>query len=276
MLKRLLILVCLVVLYFPLSRWCHKQTHGFTITGITQQHRGTLSQVAYDPEVFAQPYHYLGYGAQAFVFASADGKYVIKFLKQKRHQIPLWVKLLPHTSTYERYARKKGRKKARELAGYEMALSELQKETQLVMLHYKRSTNLPHLQLTDPLNIQHEIDLNRTDFIVQRRAQMIYPTIEAMFSQGKQEDVKKVIHSLCQNIVSRCKKGIHDRDPNIGTNMGVIGTDVVQIDLGKLVPRENIDCQEELMRAIAPFQEWTMRCHPELTSMLQTELELRK
>src|SRR6266567_3530070 len=41
-----------------------------------------------------QPYHFLSKGAQAFVFKSEDGRYVIKFFKLHHLQPSAWLKML--------------------------------------------------------------------------------------------------------------------------------------------------------------------------------------
>ena len=74
---------------------CESKTDKFTILSITPKR-------AFNPEfevgvadknemqkILAQPFTYLGYGAQAFVFESADKEYVLKLLKQRIYTTPL-------------------------------------------------------------------------------------------------------------------------------------------------------------------------------------------
>src|SRR4051812_21834027 len=43
----------------------------------------------------AEPFSYIGCGAQSFVFFSEDGKTVLKLFKKKRFEAPLWIRMLP-------------------------------------------------------------------------------------------------------------------------------------------------------------------------------------
>src|SRR3569832_1589228 len=90
--------------FFITARFCKAETGKFTVLRIT-------SNLTYHPEwetaslspaqedeiktLLNQPYTYLNKGVQSFVFASEDGRYVIKFFRHDHLSPPFWSKLLP-------------------------------------------------------------------------------------------------------------------------------------------------------------------------------------
>src|SRR3569832_1407459 len=80
-------LALFILCFYGVAKFCKKQTGSFTIARIT-------SDLKFHPEwevnntqekeaqkALAQPYRFLGKGAQSFVFASEDGQWVIKFFR---------------------------------------------------------------------------------------------------------------------------------------------------------------------------------------------------
>src|SRR5580700_10710555 len=97
-LKMIVVLLTCILL----KKFCYKQTDGFALYKI-------CSSLSYCPEweisnpllqdsgittLFDQPFYYLAKGAQAYVFASRDGKTVIKFFRLYHLRPPLWLSAL--------------------------------------------------------------------------------------------------------------------------------------------------------------------------------------
>src|SRR5262245_9492560 len=66
-------------------------------------------------KALSQPYHFLSKGAQAFVFKSEDGRYVIKFFKLHHLQPSVWLRMLRWPWCMESYRLEKMVEKRREL-----------------------------------------------------------------------------------------------------------------------------------------------------------------
>src|SRR5271156_5010255 len=94
--SRLIFLTLFVLSLYGLGRLYFRLTGGFTIANISSDFsfqpqwevRPLLEgeQAEFD-KATSQPFYYLGKGCQSYVFASQDGKYVIKFFKYQRYRL---------------------------------------------------------------------------------------------------------------------------------------------------------------------------------------------
>src|SRR5579872_1148087 len=90
-----------------------------------------MDRIDWDPvsieQALSQPFHYLGKGRQSFVFASEDGKWVLKFFNQKYFQDPWYVKFeWPFFSKQrEHELSKRARRREFYLNSYRIAAREL-------------------------------------------------------------------------------------------------------------------------------------------------------
>ncbi|MBI3237056.1 MAG: hypothetical protein HYZ48_05085, partial [Chlamydiales bacterium] len=176
--------------YKTVGAFCQMQTDGFSILQISSN-RGfnpawntrDLSADERDElgTALDQSYRYLACGNQAFAFESEDGKYILKFFKQKLFTPPLHWKLLAFFSPQEgRRAKKIGKKKdklRRDFESYRIAFDELKEETGLVCVHLNPTDWIgKNVEIFDKLHIRHGIALDHFDFILQKKADLVYPT----------------------------------------------------------------------------------------------------
>jgi len=95
-------------------------------------------------------------------------------------------------------------------------------------------------------------------------------------ANGERERARQGIHDLLELTISRCKKGIFDKDPDFSTNFGFVEGRPVQIDVGRL----RLDAQEknpaiyrgEMVRITRTFQEWIEKNHPDLLDFFDKEI----
>ncbi|MGH2612730.1 MAG: hypothetical protein ACRDFB_06730 [Rhabdochlamydiaceae bacterium] len=252
-------LLILTLCFYGTARFCKKQTGSFTIARIS-------SSLSFHPEwkiepsneeqirqILSQPYRFLGKGAQSFVFASDDGNTVIKFFRH--HHL------------------KKKSKLAKDFGSYKLAYEKLRTETGLLYLHLNKTTHLNQtLDLIDKLGIHHPIDLDKYEFLVQKRARLAYPALEQWMSEGKIAEAKEALTALVHLLAARSNKGIHDKDPDLNTNFGFIGTTPIQFDIGRFKLRETPADRNELVRITDNLHQWLMQRAPELDEHLKQEL----
>ena len=263
-----------------LALFAQKKTDGFTKASITPHHpfdprweitplsAAALGEVQY---VLGQSFTYLGCGGQSHIFESSDGKYVIKFFKQRVFEMPLWVEYGPFTQYRDKKRLKRIDKKERDFTSYKVSLEELQGETGVIFVHLNPSQDLQKkLVIQDNLHIQHEIDLDHMDFIIQRKGELSLERISRLMQEGNVDSAKRSVESLLDLIVIRSKKGFHDRDPNIRTNCGFLGEYAIKIDVGRFVKIEKMKdpkvYTQEVIRIGAPFRKWLEETYPELVS----------
>lgn len=255
----LLRLLIFTLCFYGTARFCKKQTGSFTIARIS-------SDLAYHSEwdvetqnekevqqILSQPFHFLGKGAQSFVFASEDGSTVIKFFRHHHLQ--------------------KNSKLAKDFGSYKLAFEKLRDETGLLYLHLNKTSHLNQtLDLVDKIGIHHPINLDRYEFLVQKRAKLAYPALQEWIDSGKTEDAKQALTALVQLLATRSNKGIHDKDPDLNTNFGFIGTTPIQFDIGRFKLRETAADQNELIRITDNLHQFLMQRAPQLDEHLKEEL----
>jgi hypothetical protein len=257
-----------------------KATDGFAMTKITS----SLPHSAEEPlsplpehlrAALDQPYIYLSKGAQTYVFASADGNYVLKFFRHDHMRLPAWKRWIP----LERIGKSNAKRQAKlmkDFASYRLAYHELPEETALLFLHLEKSHHhLPQVNLVDKLGIQHAVPLDDMEFLLQRRGELLYPAITRAMDQGDPNAAKAIIDSLIDVLKQRSERGIFDKDPDLNTNFAVVdGKRAIQIDIGRfrrdLVRRESR--KEELIRITDHFHQWLMIRYPDLDTMLKERL----
>ena len=227
------------------------------------------SPLSYDTQVaLSQGYHYLGKGKQAFVFASEDDKWVIKFFNQKYFKIPFWASLF----SKERAKRESRRKYY--LESYRIAATMLQEETAVAYVHFGPSeVPLPQLELTDKISRKHRIDLNEVPFVLQRKAEPFYPALEFL----SPEEVGIAVEQFLSIIAGRIDKKIGDGDHEVECNFGMLGGRVIHLDPGRLYFEERLWEPEKLKyewwSATHRFRKWLQQHHPERISSFDSAIE---
>lgn len=216
------------VCFFLVERFCHRQTEGFHLHKIT-------ADLPFNPELatpppteeikalLSQTYSFLGSGGQSYVFISQDKRAVIKFFKH-HHMCPL-------PFSIQKEIRKK---RLNELfTSFKIAYDFLEEETGLLFLHLNQGNDFQrNLTLIDPIGIRHEINLDKTTFALQRRANLALPTLRKLLKEGKLEEAKAHLCSLLNMMVKRIRIEICNCDPVIKRNTGFIEGQAVEIDLG--------------------------------------------
>ncbi|MBS0649107.1 MAG: hypothetical protein JSS10_07800 [Verrucomicrobia bacterium] len=265
MLKITLFIVC----FFVTARFCKNQTGKFTVHRIT-------SNLKYNPawevaplsskeqteirKILSQPFSYLSKGVQSFVFASEDGQYVIKFFRHDHLSPPFW-------------RSKKETRHHKDFLSYKIAYESLRQETGVVFLHLNKSDFNQTLDLVDKIGIHHPIPLGRYEFLVQKRASLLYNALDEMIQARRLDDAKETLTKLVHLLAHRSQLGIFDKDPDLNTNFGVIGTDPLQIDVGrfrKISPKLD---KNEIIRITDHLHQHLMQRCPELDEHLKTQIE---
>lgn len=223
--------------------------------------------------IVSQPYHFLGKGAQSFVFASEDGKTVIKFFRHHHLSVPFWYRWIPFQWAQESI-RKKESKLSKDFASYKIAYEVLRKEAGLLYLHLNKTSHLHlTLDLVDNLGIHHPLPLDDYEFVIQRRATLAYTALQEWIDAGRIEEAKSGLTALVQLLAYRSQQGIYDKDPDLNTNFGFIQTQPIQIDIGRFKHRSLPQDSNELFRITDNLHQWLMQRAPELDEHLSQELK---
>jgi hypothetical protein len=218
-----------------------------------------------DEKVFAQPFTYMGCGAQAYVFFSEDGTSVLKLFKKKRFEVPLWIRLLPPVPYKAKKIASKRGNLIRDFTSYQIAYDELREETGLICVHLDKTPLQSTITLIDGDKKQHTIQLGDYAFILQKKGELVYPVLEQYVKQGNIAAAKESLTALVHLLKERCDKGVADRDPTFSKNYAFLSSlghqKAVEIDIGRFshdpVKAPNIP---------RDFKEWLEGLSPELHS----------
>ncbi len=283
-------------LFLGIDRFVHRQSTRFAAEKITSYQpyssEWELPQLSEEElkevdSILDQKFTYYGKGSQAYVFISEDKQFILKFLKQTKLRPKSWLSVFPFSMNpyYQEKLIKQKKAEATFLAS-KIAFVELKKETGLIYAHLNRDDSLQKkVTVFDRFGEKHLIDVGKTTFYIQKRAQLIYARISELMHQGDLESAKNVISSVFQLIDFLGQKGIVDNDPILRKNFGLIEDIAVQIDIGKMridpVSRETLAYKQEVASITHSFRTWLNNNYPPLIEHFDTELraittEMRK
>src|SRR5581483_1155083 len=225
-----------------------------------------------------QPFHYLGKGGTSFVFLGEDGHTVLKLFKHQHlfSKSSLFSIALPGASDLWRVKRIRDNlaKHAHKhhhffLNSCKLAYEELKEETGLIYLTLQPNTHFTKkVVLIDSWGLRYSVDLSRTEFALQKKAELVFPYLENLLREKQVEQCKCAIEALIKQIEIRCSKGIGDRDPNLSINFGFIDGKAVEFDLGSYFYNPRLKRfsvkTSELFFATHTLQKWLEKHSPEL------------
>ena len=254
-------------------------TDGFSIRQMTSslpacpQFEVELSseKVACLQAMLDQPFRYIGKGCQFYVFASADDKLVIKFLKHKHLRPFTWLKSLPlpkklRQLSDEKIKRRKQRVE-RLFSSCKLAFEKMPDETGLLSIHLNRTPALnKHIVLIDKLGGKHVVEIDDYEYVIQKKAVLV----QDVFAHLAESEVVGKVQLLVDLVLSRCQKGICDRDRSFVQNVAfsLEEDQALFIDIGQFYEDAAI-CSEELQaqdltKRLGNLRFWTERHFPKL------------
>ncbi len=274
-----------------IARFCHHQTKGFALSKISGnfplENPSLENQLTLPPTAvckFDQKFRFLGRGAQSFVFVSEDNQIILKLFNNRYQKKISFLSFLCNLPLIKNWALKQKelfeKKLENSFTSYQLAFDEMADQTALLYLHLNPTSDLPHkLTLVDPLNISHQIDPNQFAFLFQKKVEMVYPSLQNWITSGKEEMAKRAIASLIQLFIWKWEHSIEDNDPLIRTNYGFLDTQAIQIDVGPLSKRDELEektlFKQEIARIMSSLKNWLAGNAPQLLSYLDQELDGR-
>lgn len=259
---RELLFVVIVGVVFTLTLKNSKKSSSFSISHICAnfpyQERWAVSPSIEDSallhEIVSQKFSYLGSGAQMIAFVSEDQKYVLKFFKMK-HLVPKkWLSYLPLPGL-SRYRFKKVNQREKRLdeifTSFQTTYQNYKSDAGLVFVHLNHTKELKkQITLIDKQKKEWRLDLDHVPFIIQEKADMFYPYVEAAIQRGDLTTAQDAFKALLNFVASRCQKGFKDHDKGISGNYGFVGDRVIQIDIGQVIQDDQIQTPAETHKEV--------------------------
>lgn len=292
--KKKLLFYLSTLLLIILFSWIYisfiKQTKGFCIKKILSSHKysprwdfgpPSPEQDILLERVSSETFSFLGSGRECYAFVSEDGELVIKFFKQNHMKPPSILIHLPLPRDVKLLCLEKLNRRTfyrhRLFSSYQLAYNYLRKETGLLFLHLNKSRQLKRkLHLKDLSGEIQILDMDETEFIIQKRAFSIFEYLQDLMKQNDIEASKAVITSILDLIEARGQLGIEDDDTNCERNLGLIEGQAIQIDLGNF----HLALPYKPSRQIFEAATHDLQCvldppFPSLSLFLQNEIDRR-
>ncbi|MDB6081506.1 MAG: hypothetical protein JWO53_778 [Chlamydiia bacterium] len=239
----------------------------------------TQEQIANANEILNQPFFFLGKGRQCYAFESCDGQYVLKFFQQERFQIKGYLGYLPDFAIVEYFRTKKMKQKEQRLKkmlkSFELAVERIPDETGVFFAHLSPTQNLHHsVSILDSRGTMLLIPLDEVQFVLQKKAILLKPTLVKLMHQDKVEGAKERIAQIFDLLVDCARKGIQDTDGALirNDNLGFLDDRAIYIDTGKLVQLEKPVTATEFihdLRRVRPLHNWLKKNYPVLAEHFQ-------
>lgn len=284
---RKLFFCSLFVLLSWLGIYAYNQvTDGFSIRQMTSSLPAAPQfEVALSPEKKAclqamldQPFRYIGKGCQFYVFASADDKWVIKFLKHKHLRPFTWLNSLPMPQKLRIISEAKIERRQlrvqRLFSSCKLAYEKMPEETGLLFIHLNRTPALEkQIVLVDKLGCKHLVEMDDYEYVIQKKA----IPVRDVFTHLEENEVLGKVQLLVDLVLSRCQKGICDRDRSFVQNVAFCPDEerALFIDIGQFY-EDPVILQEEaqaadLMKRLGNLRFWTERHFPKLAPHILSE-----
>ncbi len=257
-----------ILIFITVERFCFWQTKGFRVHRVSRdlvhhpewdfeeqpQHLVNVAQL------LKQDYFFLGHGAQCYAFLSADKSTVLKVFKHPRFRRYFFPKDL--SQFFE---------------SIRIAYKELREETGLIYVHLNKTDQF-HKKLTvwDRIGTAHTFDLDGTQFLLQKRAELASEKLRALRREGNLSEAQQCIDTLLAFHQCCCRKGVIDRDPIFEKNFGIDGKRTFGIDIGSFskdpyaaVPAR---AKKQLFFATLNFKQWIEKNYPELKDYVEEKI----
>lgn len=283
-------LILLTIAFVSMNRFFLRHNKGFCIGQIysTQPIDGAWDPSSYSSvsleeleDILTQSYSYLEKGHQSVVFESEDKNYVLKFYRFPSHmRVAGWMARPVTRFTDKRKAIRNydENKFVETKKSHILAFKSLREESGLIAVHMNKSENCPYtVNIKDPLNHPYQVALKDTFFVVQKKGQLIFPTLAELIREGKVTEAQSIINNTTSFVLTRSLKGIKDEDPILEKNYGLLGSHLFQLDTGRLKISPSIknieDAKNEALTITEPLKNWLSSVSPDLLEHYLNNIE---
>ncbi len=272
-----------------LSYFCKVQTGGFReyaiLSNLENDPRWELPPLAAEEKhqidaLLDQPFTFLGSGGWCYAFLGKDQKTVLKFYKHSHLLLSSIFKDFAFEKLVSRSAPwPKGLRYPQELNFKSCTLVyKLAKERSgLLYIHINKTEGMHKpVTLYDKIGVKHVIDLDKTEFVVQRRADLLIPHIEELVKQKKIDEAKECLDDFIACLLQFAHNGIKDLDTSLRKNYGFIEGKAVSFDLSSFVSDESLkhpgSYRKEVVLKSQRLSRHLRKNHPELFTYYESRI----
>lgn len=268
------------------------RTDGFNISAISgdigydKSWDVTLNENEFDniSKILDQEFYYYERGRQNFVFKSEDGNYVLKLINHDRFRYPSLFYTIPLPGVFDNIRNVKIQKKEKRpkafFDSYLMAFDKMKDETGLLYIHLNYSDTFNKtITIYDKLGQPHELQLNKTRFLLQKKGKLIFPYLQKLHKTKKEKGLKEGIDLFLDLLVKRCNRCIADDDLNVKYNIGFVDNKAIFFDVGKWYADQELQdpdsFKKEMIKSTKFFRKWIKINYPHMKTYLDNEIKKR-
>lgn len=188
-------------------------------------------------QLLAQPFDYLGSGAQSVAFVSRDGRWVLKLLHYKLVNPPPWLFLVERLRWNKRRTSRLDELR-NQFEAYRLVAAASPELAGIVHLDF-RLGDAPHrlVSVYDRMGFHHRLDLSRLSWLLQERLVAAEGRIRQQLIDGETEAANSSLAAIDQLIVKEGQLGLYDRDKGMIHNTGFDPQGQLRhFDIGCLLP----------------------------------------
>ncbi|NGX37331.1 MAG: hypothetical protein K1000chlam2_00485 [Chlamydiae bacterium] len=266
-----------LALLVGVERFCRSQTEGFRLSKATSNYSYPfVEEISTCPAVLDQPFYFLGSGVQFYVFIGKDHQTVLKLFKH--HHMGFSTDFLSQFLPPSHSLLKKREKRMLHLfESVKIASQKLPRQTGVIYTHLQKTDRLlGETVIHDKLHIAYPINLDKTEFVLQKLATPVYEHLDSLFREKRIEEAIASMHSLVDLIRTRSELGIKNKDGNILENCGFLDNQPIELDIGSFVLRSVSTHpnphQKAALSATLQLLGWIKRHYPENLQECRTHL----
>ncbi|MBS3904847.1 MAG: hypothetical protein KGZ39_05940 [Simkania sp.] len=288
---RLYKILIAVLLFIAVERFCHRQTEGFRLSNVQENlpphpewEIPSLSSedTQHIDQLLDQPFFFFDAGFQSYVFISKDRQTILKLFKHHHLRSLPWLTSLPLPERLRnycsQYADKRYRRFLRTFSSCTTAYTAFKEKTGLLYVHINPTDCWKKkLTILDKIGIAHTLDLDTTQFVLQKKAERVDLQLETLMRCGEDKKAKECLSSIIDLLVEQGRQGLLNTDATIRKNMGFIDQTAIIIDTGALqkhvsmLPDDLI--KKQILKSSLPFRKWLKKHHPSLVPHFEKEIE---
>lgn len=273
--------LAMTALFIGLHRFCQRQTHGFRpyliLSNLPNDPHWEVPPLAPEEQkqidrLLDQPFTFLGSGGWCFAFLGQDQKTVLKFYKHS-HLLPSsilnefsfkklflesdpWPQHIPYFQEFN-------------FKSCLLLYTHVKEHSGILYVHLNKTVDKHQpVTLIDNIGIPHVIDLDKTEFIVQKKAELLFPHIQRLSKQKKIDEAKRCLDDFLSCLISFCKHGIHDTDRSLRNNYGFTEDGAVALDVSSFEFDEAIknpgNYKKEIVNKTQRLSRFLRKYHPDL------------
>jgi hypothetical protein len=282
--------LALLVIGFGVHQFEERLRHRFSLADVAlaplneplwQMEPLSTEEWAQVEQLLQQPFRYLGEGYQSYVFESADGAHVLKFIKQQPEQASFWTRCGAWAHPRRAFQRCERDQRRREEVlqigqSWKLAFERARDDSQLLYLHLNRTDQmLGSVRLVTKSEEQLDLPLDQVPFLIQKRCDPFRQAVEGLIQQGAIEQAGQLVEGLVDLMVATYRGGLKDRDRWVVDNSGVIDGRTVHLDVGSFVQTDSEPSayESDLFSKAMKVRPWLQRLSPDVAARLEQRLQ---